>query len=219
MDTAKKSDTGISCGANPATENKDDKQPHERLKAIPPKAPDHAYRIERVTSLEDMRKIFELRYEIYNIQLLAFPPNSYGLEIDEYDGDATHFQATLEGSVISTVRLLPPHRGEFPMDDHGFILPSNLPRDTTLEVSRIISRPLAGRRGKKATVDVMKFAYDWSVERGITHWIYSANMMTIAFLNRNRFLPDQIGEPQEHHNDVFYPFVMPLQERHRFSWF
>lgn len=203
-----------SCGTDkPATDVKHIKESHERLKCV-----DHAdigYRIERVTSLETLKKVFELRYDVYCLKLHAFPPNELEMETDVFDTVATHFAAFNGDDCVGSVRLVPEFRDIFPMEEHGFHLPSSISRPHAVEVSRIIALP---KGGHSPAVDLIRSAYDWSIDHHMTNWIYSANRMTLAFMQKNGFIGDSIGEPEFHHNDTYYPFVMPLTDSFRFPW-
>lgn len=209
----KDSDGRISATEVKVTETRPSSLSGKRPKVVP--TDEAVYCVERVTSLEDLRKILELRYEYYCERLGAFPLNPDGIETDEYDAKSVHFQAVLDGSCIGTLRLVPQHEGRFPMEEHGFQLPTDLPRARALEVSRIIARPLDGH---SPALDLAKCAYDWSVANGSSHWIYSANRMTLIFMRKNHLVGDSIGPPEHHHNDTYFPFVMPLTDSFRFPW-
>ena len=218
MDTAKKSDTGISCGVQSATtENNSDKQSHERLKAIHRvEEAKMRYHVGQVTTLEDLRKVFELRHKIYCVKLGAYPITENQMEMDQSDPFSEHFIATVDEKCIGTLRLIHLVDNVFPMETRGHVLPDWIPRSTTLELSRLIA--IYDVEEHKTSLDLTHQAYDWAIKNQITHLVYSGNTMTRAAMKRQRVIADPIGEPILHHNDSHVPLVIPLGERDRFPW-
>jgi N-acyl amino acid synthase of PEP-CTERM/exosortase system len=117
-------------------------------------APYFRSRMVRPDHEEDlMRRIFELRFQVYCQECGFLPPSDYldGLEIDEYDGGAVHFCAfDSRDELVGYVRLVRPVAAEkFPFQLHcpslldGVTLPEP---SQCVEVSRLMVRQDYRRR-------------------------------------------------------------------------
>ena len=100
-----------------------------------------------------MRRIFELRFQVYCKECGYLPPANYpeGLEVDEYDADAVHFCAfNSMDELVGYVRLVrPAESGVFPFQMHcpdlleGVTLPEP---SKSVEISRLMVREDYRRR-------------------------------------------------------------------------
>jgi N-acyl-L-homoserine lactone synthetase len=77
----------------------------------------NGYRFISAETLEDLEKVFRLRYQVYCVELGVEPKNAYGLERDVYDEFSVHFLALDENDEpVGTLRALPNNPKGFPME-------------------------------------------------------------------------------------------------------
>ena len=171
--------------------------------------------IEQIETLAQLRPCFELRHEVYCKLMHAFPINPFEVECDLWDLRSFHFRAQQGGNLVGYARFVQSCKGHFPMEDHGFTLPPDFPRDKALEFSRFCVPPKS--RVPRVSVQMVKAADQWSRDHGYTHWVFSSNSSVTALAEREGWRFDSLGEPKRHHNDLYHPFAIPLFEG-RFGW-
>jgi N-acyl-L-homoserine lactone synthetase len=96
----------------------------------------------QATSVEDLEKIYRLRYEVYCLEKKFLSAENYpdGLESDEYDQHSIHFIAeeTSVNRVVGVVRLVLNSSLGFPIEKHfNLTRPIKSPANT-VEISRLI---------------------------------------------------------------------------------
>lgn len=99
-----------------------------------------------------LTEILRLRFDVYCLECDFLSPDEFqdGLEIDEFDQDATHFSAhTLDNQIVGAVRLVQPEASApFPFETHCSIFENYMiqPRDRSAEISRLVVRKTHRRR-------------------------------------------------------------------------
>ncbi len=102
-----------------------------------------------------MQQVFELRYQVYCVEMGFLPVDNYPdrCEIDEYDAISAHFCAfNLRNELVGYVRLVPPDLTQsFPFQSHCHELLAGAglaPPEQAAEISRLmVSHDYRRRRG------------------------------------------------------------------------
>jgi len=100
------------------------------------------FTFKRVDSEELLKRIYQLRYEVYCQECHFLTASDYpdGLETDEYDPFSIHFAAiNHDAQVVGTVRLILPNPLGFPLEKRCRldIDPHKFPREKIAEISRL----------------------------------------------------------------------------------
>lgn len=173
-----------------------------------------------------------LRYDVYCEELRLLDPEKYltRLESDEFDVHSVHFAAlNRQKEAVATMRLVRDSALRFPLEGRAASLwPAfyELPRDTTVEISRLIlakhyrrrandGRYGIGGRGSDASAGgeqrspyplilfgLFRLMFEESLRTGLTHWLAAMEPWLQSFLDRYGFTFTPVGSPIEYFGEV-----------------
>jgi N-acyl amino acid synthase of PEP-CTERM/exosortase system len=108
-----------------------------------------------------MEQIYRLRFEVYCYECGFIKAADYpdGLEIDEYDAQATHFAAINDdGDLIGTIRMIHPGRALLPIEQHcpQIVLSRKIVPDSKINFTEI-SRLIISKRLRRRKNDAMYY--------------------------------------------------------------
>lgn len=183
----------------------------------------NGYQVWYVNSDVELQQLFELRYEVYCVQMKSLDPKDYpdGVEVDAFDSVAAHFSGKMKGHVVGTSRLVFPVRGTFLMEtsDEAFTLPDWIPRETTAESSRLIALPITDSKGHKIrqSLLLLEASCRWSLRHGLTHWVVASEKQFHDWLLEKGWPFISLGEPKMYHGNMTVPVCLELSALAR--WF
>ena len=187
-----------------------------------------------------------LRYDVYCLEMKFLEAADYptGLETDEFDVHSVHFAAVNdEAGTVATLRLVRDGGLGFPLERHaGALHPSfsALPRDKTVEVSRLILArsyrrrvndmrygldigpdrtvtPLANRPVQRRSpyplilFGLFRCMFVESTKAGIEYWVAAMEPGLQTFLDRFGFRFVPVGDPLEYYGEVV-PYAARIQD-------
>ncbi len=189
--------------------------------------PSHAHRFEVsvVRTDVDRREVYRIRHGAYCGEGNPLPAQPDGLERDEYDSDAIHVLARLDGVAIGTVRTTYSHDGRFLIEtfvENGvpvIKIPPELPREHAAEPSRLaIDKPSVPPCVYTPFITVALHHRNYVIGRasGIQYWVMEPNARNLRTMVRLGWRMHSIGS-FEHHGQKFEAVWMPLHPSH-FGW-
>jgi N-acyl amino acid synthase of PEP-CTERM/exosortase system len=187
-----------------------------------------------------------LRYEVYCDELKFLDPSNYptGLESDEFDPVSVQFAAVnAEKQAVATLRLVRDSSLGFPLEHHAASLwPafSALPRDKTVEVSRLILSPQYRRRANddrygvggatpipahhearppvqrrspypRILFGLFRLMFEESINTGLEWWLSAMEPWLRTYLSRFGFTFMPVGEPIEYYGQVV-PYAAKIED-------
>ena len=188
-----------------------------------------------------------LRYEVYCREMQFLDAERYptGLEGDEFDAHSVHFAGIdREKEVIATLRLVRDGGIGFPLEHHAAALHRSfyeLPRDKTIEISRLIlakryrrrandtrygtavrpdpaagdadAAPGAQRRSPYPLIlfGLFRCMFEESMNTGLEHWVAAMEPWLQSFLERFGFKFVPVGDPIEYYGQVV-PYSARIQD-------
>lgn len=165
--------------------------------------------VRRVDTAAELKEIHRLRYDVYCEYLRSLPPENYPerMESDFFDDRAVHFAAYDRDRLCGALRLIPDGKSGFLMEEN-FVLPSDLDRARTFELSRLIGRK---RHDVLVSEKLFAAAYCYSLERGYRYWIgaWEAHLKRFYAMRGWNFIP--LGEVTEYHNTHVVPVLLDLR--------
>jgi N-acyl amino acid synthase of PEP-CTERM/exosortase system len=187
-----------------------------------------------------------LRYEVYCVELkfLAVADYPANLESDEFDADSVHFAALdHDQGVVATLRLVRDAGRGFPLERHAVSLHQSfydLPRDKTVEISRLIlagryrrrahdarygtdvgagetaagresSRPQRRSRYPLVLFGLFGCLFEESVRSGLEYWVAAMEPSLQTFLARFGFRFEPVGDPIDYYGEVV-PYAARIRD-------
>ena len=186
-----------------------------------------------------------LRYLVYCEELKFLDPAAYptGLESDEFDPVSVQFAAVNHDKhTVATLRLVADSKLGFPLEHHSASLwPafSELPRDKTVEISRLIlskqyrrranddrygtggtgpapSTPPGAPAQRRSPYPLILFGlfrlmFERSVSTGIEWWLCAMEPWLRTYLSRFGFTFTAVGDPIEYYGEVV-PYAAKVEE-------
>jgi N-acyl amino acid synthase of PEP-CTERM/exosortase system len=188
-----------------------------------------------------------LRYDVYCEELKFLDVSNYpsGLESDPFDPVSVQFAAVnAENQAVATLRLVRDSTLGFPLEQHAASLwPafSALPRDKTVEISRLIlsrhyrrranddrygvggttpmpprddaPRPPVQRRSPYPIIlfGLFRLMFEESVNTGLEWWLTAMEPWLRTYLSRFGFTFMPVGEPIEYYGQVV-PYAAKIED-------
>jgi N-acyl amino acid synthase of PEP-CTERM/exosortase system len=182
-----------------------------------------------------------LRYDVYCEELGFLSPENYGarLESDDFDGHSVQFAAlNRQKDVVATLRLVRDSPLGFPIERRAASLWAafaDLPRDKTVEISRLVlakqyrRRATDGRYGvagrepdgsagaeqrspyPRILFGLFRMMFEESVNTGLTHWLAAMEPWLQQFLDRFGFTFTAVGGPIEYFGEVV-PYAARIED-------
>jgi N-acyl-L-homoserine lactone synthetase len=177
--------------------------------------------IRRALTDEARREAQSLRHAVYLARGYTGPRDD-PFDADVYDEDAVTLLAYLDGGpergrAVGTLRLIGMYAGLFLHERVGFTVPSWVPRERTLEVSRWVALPSGGRL---LSVFLAMAAEEICRSRGVTHTICNVTTSSRSSVIRGGWECIDTGPPLPifaavGSQDLFHPLVIPVPAQPR----
>jgi N-acyl-L-homoserine lactone synthetase len=160
----------------------------------------NGYRFLSAEAMEDLEKVFRLRYQVYCVELGVDPENDSGLQDDVYDEYAVHFLALDKNNrPVGTLRALPNNPKGFPMESDFPLLAYMKDRGISRAVEGgrfAIVKSLSAEARAIVGFGLMKGLIDYCKETGINDIFNTTQLKIVKRFAVTGFY--QIGEPFEY---------------------